>query len=289
MIKTPTFEHIHIIPKLDSRDDLSVTGTIHIIAGWAEEAGIPYSIENTDMDLPRNVKTRILFVAVGGDGTMLYAMKESLGYGMSSVVGINEGHLGFLVEDFTSRFQLENFFDDIYDSSDVLDERMVLLSNIAIGPHVKGHMAVNEFLFSTGTHNAPFNYKILINDIIVAEQFGSGVLVATSTGSTAMSLSAGGSIVSPSTNIIQIVPLMAHSLSARPIITTGRDTISIETTANERNSDFELRADGRVVWENIPSTNETYRFNILKYPKQVYIHRPKGWNFFDVLTKKMRW
>ena len=76
--------------------------------------------------------------------------------------------------------------------------------------------------------NAPFNYKILINDQIVAEQFGSGVLIATATGSTAMSLSAGGAIVSPSTNIMQIVPIVPHSLSARPIITTGRDKISIE-------------------------------------------------------------
>ena len=283
-----TFEHIHIIRKLDG-SDLIIEESVRYVINWAINAYIPYSIANTDQDLPKNLRTRILFVAIGGDGTMLYAMKESLRYGMSYVVGINEGHLGFLVEDFNTAFEIENFFDDMLESETQIDKRMVLSTEIAIDGPLKKHLAVNEFLFSTGTHNAPFNYKILINDQIVAEQFGSGVLVATATGSTAMSLSAGGAIVSPSTNIMQIVPIVPHSLSARPIITTGRDKISIETTANDRVSSFELRADGRKVWDNIPSAHETYRIDIHKYSQQVYIHRPKDWNFFDVLTKKMKW
>ena len=286
MKKIPSLDHIHIIPKLDSADDLSVAETIHTISGWANNANIPYTIDNTGEHLPN---TRILFVAVGGDGTMLYTMKKSLRYGISSVVGINEGHLGFLVEDISARYKIEDFFDDIFNNEALLEERMALSTVISDYGRPKTHLAVNEFLFSTGSHNAPFNYKILINDLLVAEQFGSGVLVSTSTGSTAMSLSAGGAIVSPNTNIMQIVPLMSHSLSARPIITTGRDKISIKTTANDRNSSFELRADGRMVWENSPSNDDTYRIDIRKYPQQVWINRPKGWNFFDVLTKKLNW
>ena len=281
-----TFEHIHIVRKLDNHNDRQSQVMCKCIVEWAVAACIPYTIDD-DGYVP---KTRVLFVAVGGDGTMLYTMKESLKYGTSSVVGVNTGHLGFLVEDFNAKFEVENFLDDVYEQKTTLDERMVLSTNtdniIMLGER---HLAVNEFLFSTGSHNAPFNYKVLINDQVVAEQFGSGVLVSTSTGSTAMALSAGGAIVDPSTNIIQVVPLVSHSLSARPFITTGRDVVSIVTTATDRASDFELRADGRKVWDNIPSSDETYRFDFNKYPKQVYIHRPKDWNFFEVLTKKLKW
>lgn len=276
-----TLEHIHIVRKLDSHTDRHSLRMIKCVIEWATAACIPYTIDGDGNKLPR---TRVLFVAIGGDGTMLYTMKLSLYRSMSAVVGVNTGHLGFLVEDFNAMFEVENFLDDVFDNETILDERMVLTADKA-----GGELAVNEYLFSTGTHNAPFNYKVLINDLVVAEQFGSGVLVATSTGSTAMSLSAGGAIVSPSTNIMQIVPIVSHSLSARPIITTGRDKISIETTANDRVNNFELRADGRKVWENSPSNNETYRINIHKYPEQVFIHRPKEWNFFDVLTQKLGW
>ena len=274
-------EHIHIVRKLDSHNDRQSQMMCKCVIEWAIAACIPYTIDGEDGKVPN---TRVLFVAIGGDGTMLYTMKESLRRGMSAVVGVNTGHLGFLVEDFHAKFEVENFLDDVFDNETILDERMALTADKA-----NGELAVNEYLFSTGTHNAPFNYKVLINGLVVAEQFGSGVLVATSTGSTAMSLSAGGAIVSPSTNIMQIVPIVSHSLSARPIITTGRDKISIETTANDRVNNFELRADGRKVWENFPSNNETYRINIHKYPKQVFIHRPKEWNFFDVLTQKLGW
>ena len=283
------FDHIHIVRKLDDTSNGSSKVTIRVISEWAEQQELPVSIDGlAGRDLPSNVKTRILFISVGGDGTMLYTMKKSLKYGMSSVIGINCGSLGFLVEDLDTVDKIRGFLSDVYKQETEIDDRMVL-STTTVNGRIKKHLAVNEFLFSTGSHNAPFNYKILINDKVVARQFGSGVLIATSTGSTAMSLSGGGVIVDPSTNIIQIVPLLSHSLSARPFITTGRDKVSIETTATDRASDFELRADGRKVWDNVPSNNETYRFDFHKYPQSVAIHRPKDWNFFEVLTKKLKW
>ena len=283
MNKTRIFDHVHIVRKLDETDyDSDVNRDASIVADWAYSNGLKWTVDGSGRELPP--RNRVLFVAIGGDGTMLYTMKKSLEYQWSSVVGINQGSLGFLVEDLAGH-QIEKFLDDVSECKTTFDERMVLTTSI----HGERHVAVNEFLFSTGTHNAPFTYKVLINDQIVAEQFGSGVMVATSTGSTAMSLSAGGVIVSPSTNIMQIVPLVSHSLSARPIITTGRDKISIETTANDRNSDFELRADGRRVWDNLPSNNKTYRIDFHKYDQKVFIHRPKEWNFFDVLTEKLKW
>ena len=280
------FENIHIVRKLDDLSSVPMRTIIRAIKEWAEPYEIPVTIDGSaGCELPSNIKTRVLFISIGGDGTMLYTMKMSMMCGMSSVFGINLGSLGFLVEDLDSADNIQKFLTAAYNQETELDERMVLSTTI------DGHrrLAVNEFLFSTGSHNAPFNYQVLINDHVVAEQFGSGVLVSTSTGSTAMALSAGGAIVDPSTNIIQVVPLVSHSLSARPFITTGRDVVSIVTTATDRASDFELRADGRKVWDNIPSSDQTYRFDFNKYPKQVCIHRPKDWNFFEVLTKKLKW
>jgi len=105
-----------------------------------------------------------------------------------------------------------------------------------------------------------------------------------------MSLSAGGAIVSPSTNIMQIVPLVAHTLTSRPIITTGRDIITIRATLSDRVPEIEIHGDGQTLTSfNLDDDGEQLELTVVKHDSEVKIWRAADWNFFDVLTEKMKW
>jgi NAD+ kinase len=286
------FNSIAIVRKIDDND--SVDEIAASLRTYALSKGM--DVHEYEQGTLSSADSDVLFVALGGDGTMLYASKESLKYDNSSVVGFNYGNLGFLVDNVHS---MQDFFDGIlnyYNGGTPIadavkrDERMVL--DVWIGD--KHFIAMNEVVLSTGQLGPPFVHNVFINDGFVAKQFGSGVLVSTSTGSTAMALSAGGAIVSPSTNIMQIVPIIPHSLSSRPIITSGRDDIILEAKLTNRITELTTTIDGQLVdthnVSQLTSLNSSnYNVQVNKHKKNVTIWRPNDWNFFNVLSQKMGW
>jgi NAD+ kinase len=283
------FESIAIVRKID--DNESVDEIAYAIYAYGVSKSIV--VHEYEQGTLQSSDSNVLFVALGGDGTMLYASKESLKYDDSSVVGFNYGNLGFLVDNVPS---LQTFFDGILnyykggtptEEAVKKDERMVL--DVWVGDN--HFIAMNEVVLSTGQLGPPFKHNVFINDNFVATQFGSGVLVSTSTGSTAMALSAGGAIVSPSTNIMQVVPIIPHSLSSRPIVTSGRDNIILEAKLTNRISELTTTIDGQVVDSHtVCGLNSCiYVIQVSKHKKNVVIWRPKDWNFFGVLSQKMGW
>ena len=131
-------------------------------------------------------------------------------------------------------------------------------------------------------------YTIDINGKPLASQGGSGVLVATATGSTAMAMSSGGSIVSPTSIGLQIVPIASHSLSSRPVVVSSRDTITIKAPTTDRIPNVELLVDGQAVY-NFNETDSEFTVTITAAERQALIWRPDDWNFFNVLRDKMGW
>jgi len=239
---------------------------------------------------PNNVEEKILFVSVGGDGTMLGAMRASLNYPNSTVLGLNTGTLGFLTEEVPTN--LHQYLDNILlNENVVIDQRMVLNGTATVnGEQKKGSFdAINEFALMGASANTPMVTEIFINDLFVSKQMGSGVLISTSTGSTAMSLSAGGAIVSPATQVMQIVPIMPHDLTSRPIISTGRDTITIRTVTNFRVPKINVNADGQTLLSFKNEQDSVIEFTIKRHDSDIMIWRPKDWNFFNVLAEKMKW
>ena len=239
---------------------------------------------------PDNFDERVLIVSIGGDGTMLAAMRASTNYINSTVFGLNTGTLGFLTEEIPDN--LNGYLDNIlFDRNVILENRMILGGSFSIDGKESGKLlkAVNEFVLTGKSINAPLVTEVYINEHFVSEQLGNGVLVSSSTGSTAMSLSAGGAIVSPSTNIMQIVPLVPHTLTSRPIISTGRDSITIGAVLTDRVPEIEIHGDGQTLFSFNVDAGSEIEFTIKKHASEVKIWRPKDWNFFNVLTEKMKW
>jgi len=234
--------------------------------------------------------TDVLVIAIGGDGTMLGAMRKSLHYPNAIVYGINTGSLGFLSEEFNDN--INTVLSNIGRNFGQIDERMALTGRVFVDGKPtadKDIVAINELVLSGMTNQAPVKVEVSINKRLVSENVGSGVLVATSTGSTAMALSAGGAIVSPSTNIMQIVPLMAHTLTSRPVITTGRDSISLKTKSLDVHQPIEVYGDGVALGTFYDGSGKEIELRINKHPGTVRVYRPHNWDFFNVLRKKMKW
>jgi len=278
-----TFDRIVLVMKPEM--DTVSRRVCELIKKYGEKNGIP-----TSYYVPRDRTEKILLISIGGDGTMLGAMRTTLKFSNATILGLNTGTLGFLSEELP--MDIERYLDKILNFKDVeIDRRMVAKATIYVNGEAlkKQPKAINEFIITGGSISDPVMTEVFINEHFVSKQLGNGVLVATATGSTAMSLSAGGTIVSPSTNIMQIVPLMAHTLTSRPIISTGRDTITVKTQLTDRIKKITIHADGRELVSYDGTCDVKIEVVIERYLDDIKIWRPEGWNFFDVLAKKMKW
>ena len=276
------FERVLIITK-PVRDDLTVHA-IKAIRNFCSENEVPWSEDG----FPGGTE-RVLIMAVGGDGTMLAAARAARDYKKSIVCGVNTGTLGFLSDEYQRN--IPELMKNISRKFGMVDERMALHGQIYIdGVLERDDMfALNEFVLAPMTIQAPTTTEVYINNEFVSKNVGSGVLVATSTGSTAMSLSSGGAIVSPSTNIMQIVPVMPHTLTSRPVITTGRDTITLKADLIKGKNHIEVYGDGRCFGGFETFHGKRIELRIKKHPVTINIYRQANWDFFNVLKEKLKW
>lgn len=235
-------------------------------------------------------ESSLLIIAIGGDGTMLGAMRTALQFPNSIVYGINTGTLGFLSEEIAIK-DIETAVDNITRRNGIIDERMALKGTITINDELVSDnlIAVNDMAMVPMTLQRPVTISVGINNQKVSDIKGSGVVVATSTGSTAMALSGGGAIISPSTNVMQIVPIMAHTLSSRPIITTGRDCIVLSAKLQQPYHTIEVYGDGNELATATSDVDSTISLRIRKHENKIKVYRPPNWNFFNVLSEKMKW
>jgi len=244
---------------------------------------IPYDENDDRFYLGKNIPT--LFVAIGGDGTMLYTVKESIKFDDATILGISAGTLNFLTDQYSPQ-EAVNMIDRIHkiDPDLLLDDRTLVKATYKN----ETVYALNEISVTPMSMNTMMRYSIGINGKQLATQGGSGVLVATATGSTAMAMSSGGSIVSPTSKGLQIVPIASHSLSSRPVVVSSDDDITIDVPLTDRVKQVQLSADGREV-VTFNKDNGPAVVTVTAALKKALIWRDGDWNFFDVLRDKMGW
>ena len=182
-------------------------------------------------------KADALFI-LGGDGTILRAARKYVSYGLP-LVGINIGHLGFMSE--INLSDIDNMIRHIKECDYVIDERMML--EASINGKCSKLLALNDFIITKINRTRMVKLDLYVNGTLAEFYNGDGLIVATPTGSTAYSLSAGGPIIAPNVNCILITPMCPHSLYARSIVTKFSDTIMVRPHAGEENVTFS--ADGQ--------------------------------------------
>ena len=240
----------------------------------------------TQESIFENAKNKIigfdLIIAIGGDGTLLGALK--LGYPLSiPVLSIYNGTLGFIAEILPDEGMkiLEDFIQNskkLYN----IETRNLLSIKISINNVITNHYAINELVIGK-TEWRLTGLKMSINNNEIAHIKSDGIVVATPTGSTAYSLSAGGSIVAPTVNAILLSPIAAHSLTFRPLVIPENDIVKI--TLDENTDEAMVAVDGYIIAklknnDFIEATIDKKTFSIL---------RSKSRTFYDSLRDKLNW
>ena len=182
------------------------------------------------LDLPRNLSLHQLeeelpradlLVCFGGDGTILHAARDATLHGVP-ILGVNMGSVGFMAE--LERTEL-SLLVPLAQGHFVTEERMMLDVQVFRGGRpVSQDLALNDAVFSKGSMARVAEVEVWADQTMVQRIMGDGVIVATPTGSTAYSMSAGGPIVEPTAENVLVTPICAHSLQAKPLV-MGRDRV----------------------------------------------------------------
>lgn len=231
-------------------------------------------------DMPEDIECVLV---LGGDGTLLQAARELLQRHIP-LLGINLGTLGFLTS--AEKSELPKCLDSVLDDSCSIDERMMLEGVAYHGSEkIQMNIALNDVIIARAGFSRLVELKIYVNGELLSIYNADGIIVSTPTGSTGYSLSAGGPIIFPQTDVIVLTPICPHSLQARSIVVSGEDRIMIEIGRRRKTQKEEAMVtfDGRSAQEL--ETGD--RIEIYKAQETTQLIRLKGRSFYQVLQNKI--
>jgi NAD+ kinase len=258
---------------------------------WLEARGVHalYDEETaSSLDQPSAARTRQelanesdLLLVLGGDGTLLAAARVAAPRGIP-ILPVNMGSLGFLTS-----FTLDEMFPALEDAlvgRSSVSERVLLRVELDRGGQVvDGQRVLNEAAINKGALARMIELELKIDGTFVCRYRSDGLIVATPTGSTAYSLSAGGPIVHPSVEALIITPICPHTLSDRPLVL--RDSSSVEVSLSGDAESVFLTLDGQ---KGIPMQSGD-RVRIARAPERLKLIQPPRKSYFNILRSKLKW
>jgi len=221
-----------------------------------------------------------LGLVVGGDGTMLGIGRQLARHGVP-LIGINQGRLGFITDIPLDAYRtvLPPMLAGEYEE----DHRTLMHARVVRdGNTVFDALAMNDVVVNRGATSGMVELKVEIDGHFVAKQRADGLIVATPTGSTAYSLSAGGPLLHPSNPGWVLVPIAPHTLSNRPIVLPDGVEIAIElVSGRDASANFDM--------QSLASLLHGDRITVRRSQHKVRFLHPRGWTYFDTLRKKLHW
>lgn len=259
------------------------------IVNWLEEHGVQVVVpaERTDlisrddlgMPVPEIKEKAELMLSLGGDGTLLHACRITMGTEIP-LLGVNLGHLGFLTE--ISVMDWKGSLNRVLAGDFAITERMMLDCSVTRdGQSVFNGTSLNDVVVNHGGNLQLLRLSLNISGNSAGCYSADGMVISTPTGSTAYSLSAGGPIVNPAVDCIVITAICPHTLSARPLVISPDETVSIRERS-EKNALVCL--DGHTIFTVMPG--DTIRISRSKYVAR-FVHLEK--KFFQTIREKLKW
>jgi NAD+ kinase len=224
-----------------------------------------------------------LFLTIGGDGTLLRLVRDLRGK-MKPVMGINFGSLGFL-----TGFGGPSFAEaaKALASGDYRVEERTLLEATVCGPGGKiiSRLGLNDVVVSRGDRSRLVQIEVTIDQVCLTEYNADGLIVATSTGSTAYSLSAGGPIVIPNSGVFVVTPICPHVLTNRSVVVSNRSTIRLKASHRSAEQPISLSIDGQEPIHFHIGDDVTVKAADVTLP----LVFPSNFTFAGVLRAKLGW
>lgn len=289
------FRHVALIGKYQQSSTavgaVSARSAVEAVAQFLDRQGCEVVIERDTahnmglgqypaLSVPEIGKRCDLGLVVGGDGTMLGIGRQLAPYNVP-LIGINQGRLGFITDIAYDNFAsvLEPMLQGEYvaDARDLMNGRV-----IRDGHCVFEAMAMNDVVVNRGATSGMLELRVEVDDHFVANQRADGLIIASSTGSTAYALSAGGPLLHPSIDGWVMVPIAPHTLSNRPIVLASSARIAIEVVSGrDASANFDM--------QSLASLMHGDRVEVGRSQHRVRFLHPQGWSYFDTLRGKLHW
>ncbi|MEJ2297873.1 MAG: NAD(+) kinase [Woeseiaceae bacterium] len=223
-----------------------------------------------------------LAIAIGGDGTMLYASRLVRETG-TPLIGVNRGRLGFLAD--ITPDEMITSVEQILSGDYQEDRRMLLEATLqtADGESLAAY-ALNDVVVQRGSKGGMVDFSTQVDDKYVNTHSGDGLIVATPTGSTAYALSCGGPILEPHIQAVALVPICPHTLTDRPIVIPADQAIDVKVLERAETC-AEVTLDGMHLGTLTPG--DTLR--IARSDEYVTLLHPPGHDFYGILRSKLFW
>ena len=271
-------------------DFKTVRATARILeqAGMEVKLCLPFEVDRSFVlprdlrfsRLDREISTADLVICFGGDGTILHMAKAATRNGIP-ILGVNIGTMGFMAElESTELEQLKRLATGEY----TIDSRMMLDVTVHRDRDIIFHdICLNDAVVTKGGIARIVHLEVKCDDVQAMECGGDGLIIATPTGSTAYSLSAGGPIVEPEASSILITPICAHDLLSRCIVASDKRVIKVGLTRNARRNAFLSVDGGKALKLNMGDV-----VTIKKSQYQTKLVRLKDRSFYDVVNLKFK-
>jgi NAD+ kinase len=223
-----------------------------------------------------------LIIAIGGDGTLLYAARLVAGFSVP-LLGVNRGRLGFLT-DVSPKSMLEDV-DSVLAGNYSEDPRSLLAARLqrVTGAPLEA-LALNDVVVNKIETGRTMDFETTINGRFVNSHGGDGMVIATATGSTAYALSCGGPIVEPDLDVWVLAPISPHTLSDRPIVI--RAGSKIELRMSDR---FESRAQVTCDGNALGDLEQGDTLYVEGTDTQITLLHPPGYDYYRLLRSKLHW
>ena len=257
-------------------------------AGIESRICLPFEVDHS-YELPKDLRFSRLdreihrtdaVICFGGDGTILHMSKAATRAGVP-ILGINIGTMGFMAElESAEMEQLKRLAIDDYQ----IDSRMMLDVTVYRDRDIIFHdICLNDVVVTKGAVARIVHLTVDCDGVQVLECGGDGVIIATPTGSTAYSLSAGGPIVEPEADNILITPICAHDVMSRCIVASGKRIVTVGLSQNARRNAFLSVDGGKTLRLNMGDTVTVKKSNL-----ETRLIRLKDRSFYDVVNMKFR-
>lgn len=257
-------------------------------AGMEVRLCLPFDVDKT-FELPKDLQfCRLdkelpradMIICFGGDGTILHMAKAATRFDLP-ILGVNIGTMGFMAELESSELkELARLATDDYS----IDHRMMLDVTVQRERDIIFHeMCLNDVVVTKGAVARIVHLSVACDGVEVMECGGDGLIVATPTGSTAYSLSAGGPIVEPEAHSILLTPICAHDMVSRCIVASDKRVITVELTRNARRNAFLSVDGGKALKLNMGDVT-----TVCKSQKETKLIRLKNRSFYDVVNAKFK-
>lgn len=219
-----------------------------------------------------------IVITIGGDGTIIHKAKHAARFS-KPILGINLGKIGFVAGlEPTEIDKLEQLIKGEY----TVERRMMLSVNVKKGATTRKFYALNDVVITKGVYSGLVNLNVTLNNDEITKYVADGIILATPTGSTAYSLSAGGPVIEPSMKCILLTPICQHSMFSRPVIFGENSKINITAKTREKDESVLSIDGGRPI---IISDRDLVSVEAAKMT--VSLIKLKNQNFYKMLNSKL--